>query len=283
MSNESGKELKDYLPVDKFSTLARSRAEETKRALRTTRDSRLLSTLDSAREIARMREPQRREEAELVNGKIVYSYMSDEPVLRSFRQLRTSLFQRAGTHNFVLSVAAVAPKGGGSFVARNLAAAVAFDDTKSALLIDCNPKSPSLESLALAEDRGAVLGFTDYLASGELRAEEIIYASGIPRLRVIPVGTRARAGSEFFSSPKLYTLVQELRQRYPERSVILDSPPLSEPDAVILSFISDFVLIVVPYGRVTGSQVIAAASSLEPNQLIGTVLNDVPKPLAGAS
>jgi Mrp family chromosome partitioning ATPase len=230
-----------------------------------------------------MREPQRRDEAELVNGKIVYSYMSDEPVLRSFRQLRTSLFQRAGTHNFVLSVAAVARKGGGSFGARNLAAAVGFDVAGSAGVSVCDPKSPSLESLALAEDRGAVLGFTDYLASGELRAEEIIYASGIPRLRVIPVGTRARAGSEFFSSPKLYTLVQELRQRYPERSVILDSPPLSEPDAVILSCISDFVLIVVPYGRVTGSQVIAAASSLEPNQLIGTVLNDVPKPLAGAS
>ncbi len=240
------------------------------------RPSDLLSKLGAKQEIARMREPQQRSHNELVAQKIIYPEMVDKRVCSSFRHLRTTLFQKAGTHNFTLLVSAVSAQGGASFVARNLAAAVAFDETKTALLIDCSLTRPTLDNLILIRNNQDLLGLTDYLRGVEPSIEGIIYPTGIPRLRAIPAGLKREAATECFSSPQLHTLLQEVRQRYPERCVILDAPSMEEPDARILADLCDYVLLVIPYGRATKEQVMSAALAVDPEQLIGTVFNDVP-------
>ncbi len=60
-----------------------------------------------------------------------------------FREIRTRLLALGGATNFVTMVVPVSHRSGGSFVARNLAAAFAFDETKTSLLIDCNLRYPS--------------------------------------------------------------------------------------------------------------------------------------------
>lgn len=234
----------------------------------------LRSAIGAEQEIVQMREPRQHSHSELIAQNIIYPEMADKRVCNSFRHLRTTLFHKAGTPNFILMVAAVCSNGGASFVARNLAAAIAFDETKTALLIDCNLTRPTVYNL-ICTDRD-LLGLTDYLCGIDPGIEKIIYPSGIPRLRVIPVGSKQELVKEYFTAPRLRTLLQEVRQRYPDRCIILDAPPMDETDARILGCLCDHVLLVVPYGQATKTQLMSAVSDVQPQQLIGTVINNVP-------
>lgn len=228
--------------------------------------------VSAAEEIARMREDQLRDRDDLAARRIIDKDRSDPRVADAFRHLRTTLFQRAPQKNFVLMVTSVAPEGGSSHVALNLAAAIAFDEGRTALLIDCNLNRPALGNLVYAEEPA---GLTDYLAGKESEVAKIIHPIGIPRVRLVPAGGQGRAAMEYFTAPQLSQLLGEFRQRYRERVVIIDAPPISDSaDARILAELCDHVLLVVPYGRVTQAQVAAAATAVGPEKLIGCVLND---------
>lgn len=228
----------------------------------------------AADQIARMRDEYIREPEELDVRRIIQMNMEDSRVLDAFRHLRTSVFRLVEEKNFVLMVTSVTGDGGSSFVALNLGAAIAFDDGKTAMVLDCNLQNPSLDELIPQSDQ-IPLGLTDYLTGRELSVEKIIHPIGVPRLRLVPAGQRGNSAMEYFTAPRLTQLLKELRQRYRERSIIIDAPPVTEAaDARILAELCDYVLLVVPYGRVTAAQVAAAASAIGKDKLIGCVMNN---------
>lgn len=209
---------------------------------------------------------------EMAARKIVHPGMQNKQVLNTFREIRTQLLQRAGGSNFIVMVGSLASRSGSSFVATNLATVLALDKTKTAVLIDCNLYDPSLHQLL---DVDPDYGLTDYLAEEHLEINDIIYATGIPRLRVVPVGTHVEAGAEYFGSTRMLHFLSDLKQRYPDRYVILDVPPVGLwAEARILSELSDFSVLVVPYGKVNEGQVIAAIDALGEEKLAGLVFNN---------
>lgn len=229
--------------------------------------------LTAAEEIAHMREERPYGPAELAQRRIIDKEMTDPRVADAFRQLRTSLLQKSGDRNFVLTVTSVADGGGTSFVAINLAAAIALDESKTALVIDCNLRQPSLD--ALLQTEGEAAGLTDYLSGQEPNVERIIHPVGIPRVRLIPTGTQGRSAMEYFTAPQLGHLITSLRQRYRERYIIIDAPPVKDSaDTRILSELSDHTLLVVPYGKTTPAQVADAAIAIGEEKLVGCVLNN---------
>lgn len=239
------------------------------RRLRQTKE---LVGLSAAEEIAHMREPSVRSHADLAARRIIDKDAVDSRVADAFRHLRTTIFQRAGRENFSLMVTAAGDQGGSSFVALNLAAAIAFEEGRTALVVDCNLRDPHLEQLVDADDAP---GLTDYLAGEEGDVDKILHPVGIPRLRVVPAGRQPRGAMEYFTAPKLAQLINELKQRYRERTIILDAPAItSAADARILAEICDHSLLVVPYGGVTQTQVADAAVAIGEDKLIGCVLNN---------
>lgn len=229
--------------------------------------------LSAAEEIAYMQEERPRGPAELAQLRIIDKETVDPRVADAFRQLRTSLLQKSGEQNFVLVVTSAANDGGASFVALNLAAAIAFDASKTALVVNGNLLNPFLDRLIQAE--GEVSGLTDFLAGQEKDIERIIHPIGVPRLRVIPAGGQNRSAMEYFTAPQLGLLIRNLRQRYRERYIIIDAPPVTQSaDARILSELADYTLLVVPYGKVTPTQVTEAALAVGEDKLVGCVLNN---------
>lgn len=229
--------------------------------------------LSAAEEIAHMREERPRGPAELAQLRIIDQETADPRAADAFRQLRTSLMQKSGEKNFVLVVTSASSEGGASFVALNLAAAIAFDESKTALVLSANLRNPALDSLVQTE--GEVMGLTDYLSGKEKEVERIIHPIGVPRLRVIPAGQQRRAAAEYFTMPQLGHLIRSLRQRYRERYIIIDAPPvIQSADARILSELADYSLLVVPYGKVTPTQVTEAALAVGEDKLVGCVLNN---------
>lgn len=230
--------------------------------------------ISAAEQIARMREESVRDRDELAARRIITKDMDDAQVADAFRHLRTNLFQRTESRNIVVMVSAVTADGGASFVSLNLAAAIAFDESATALLVNCNLHDPTLDELVQARQAPAP-GLTDLLTGEEQQVERIIHPIGIPRVRLIPAGSKSPSAMEYFTMPRLRHLLHELRKRYRERTVILDAPPITEAaDARILSQLCDYVLLVVPYGRVTNVQVAAAAQAVGKDKLIGCVLNN---------
>ena len=209
---------------------------------------------------------------ELDELKILHPGMSDRRVLNAFRDLRTKLLQRSRHDNFICMVTSLGEGGGASYVSANLAAAFALDKAKTSLLIDCNLYDPSVNKLLSVD---AEYGVTDFLDDGSLDVQDIIYASGIPRLRGIPVGSNREGGAEHFSSQRMNLFIKNVKNRYPDRFIVADAPCINtSAEARILADLCDLVVLVVPYGKVGASQILSGIEKIDKDKLVGLVLND---------
>lgn len=222
-----------------------------------------------------MAEPWRLSEADLAELRIIYPEMSDHRVVDAFRGIRTKVLQQAGGKNCVILVTSLAGGGGASFIALNLGVSFTFDEGKTALVVDCNLRDPSLEHLVSSDMH---YGLTDYLESESIDERQIIHPVGVPRLRLIPAGRKSEVPTEQLGSQKMKSLITELRQRYPDRYIVLDAAPIdTAADAHVLAEIADFILLVVPYGKVTEPQLWSLSRSMGEEKILGVVFNDEPQ------
>lgn len=225
--------------------------------------------------IVSMRETTLRTRTELEAARVISPEMGENPTVKAFREIRTKILQKTMGANAVVMVTGVTAKSGTTFVSVNLGAAFAFDEGKTALVIDCNLRNPQLHRLVRGEN---AVGLADYLEHPDMDAADIIHPVGIERLRVITAGGRREAPGEYFTSEKMKRLLQAVRYRYPERFVIVDSPPMTDSaDTQILADLCDYFVLVVPYATVTRSQLDLCVKAMDRNKLIGIVFNNEPR------
>lgn len=224
--------------------------------------------------IARMQEKSSLGKHILAENRIIWPELGENGTVRAFREIRTKIIQKSQGRGCAVMVTSVARGGGSSFVTLNLGAAFAFDAGKTALLLDCNFKNPSLHRLF---GPGTFHGLTDYLVRPDMDVAEIMHPVGIERLRIIPSGNQREISAEYFASLKMKQMLDSIKQRYRERYVILDAPPMSESaDTHILAELCDYVVLVVPYGRVTDSQIDACIKAIGEKKLLGIIFNNEP-------
>ena len=223
--------------------------------------------------ISNMAEVESFTDSELRLKRILTRDNSKKQLLNIFRGLRTTLEKQVGDRNYICVITSAMSGCGSSYVVNNLAAAIALDELKSVLIVDCNIYAPSAQNLLTTDYQ---FGLTDYLSNKQISVEEIIYATGIPRVRVVPVGTNRENGAELFSNDRMRNFVTELSNRYKDRFIIIEAPPAGEfaAEARILSDMADFALLIVAFGKVTAQQVKAAAEAIAPEKLIGTIFNN---------
>jgi Mrp family chromosome partitioning ATPase len=208
---------------------------------------------------------------ELQQSGLIHPSMEDVDVVNAFRNLRTSLLNKMEQYNSTLMVTAVTPDGGASFVATNLAAAFTFDHQKTAMLIDCNFQD---SSLAEKFDLEFKYGLKDFITGKVDDISQIVYSTGIQRLRLIPSGNQESDLVEFFTGERMYSFLSEVRSRYSNRIIIIDAPPILESaDTKILAELADYVLLVVPYKGVTTNLINRTLNSIDRTKIVGMILN----------
>ena len=223
-------------------------------------------------DIKDMAEVPQKSQDELDALKIIYLGMQQREVLNAFRDLRTKLLQKHEGANFVLLVSSLSAGGGSSFVAMNTAASFALDEGKSAVYIDCNDEGSFANKIL--NDPG-IFGLMDYLDRPSLELKDIIYSSGVPRVRIIPPGMGSNASVEQIASTRMYELIDALKERYSDRFIILDVPPVTNSSLVrILSKVADMAILVVPFGKVTTNQVLAGIDAVGEDKFSGLVFNN---------
>lgn len=225
------------------------------------------------RKLARVSQRNTLSPAQMQERSLVSHTAASKPQIDAFREVRTRLLAAASDLNIITLVAPVSRGSGGSFVARNLAATFAFDEARNSLLLDCDLFAPTQHaSLRIDVARG---GLIDYLEDPEVRISDVLYETGIPRLRMIPAGSSPQLGVEYFSSFRMRLMLDSLRNRYPDRYLFLDSPPVrGAPDARILSDLADVVVLVAGYGRDSPASIAQAAANFDPNKFAGVVFNE---------
>jgi len=216
---------------------------------------------------------------------------SDYPLVSLFEpgSLGAEQFRRLRTHVLKLNLAdppktimvTSATEGEGkTFVAANLAAGIAHDLHFHALLVDCDLRNPSL-SRWFGVQNGH--GLSDYLV-GKGNLSDLLVKTRMEKLRILTGGSAQEKPAELIGSKKMEALVHELKSRYPDRYIILDSSPLlatTEPE--VLARLVDGILIVVRAGVTPRETVKQAVASLDPKKILGFVLNDVEFKSSGLS
>lgn len=190
-----------------------------------------------------------------------------------FRMLRTNiLFPPNGTPARSIMVTSVAPNEGKSFTAANIALSIAQNIDKHVLLIDCDMRHPCLHTML---GFGHVKGLSDHLNDNIPLAELLLKGPG-ERLSLLAGGTVPPNPSELLSSNRMAALLREVKSRYSDRFIIIDSPPPQlTSEAVALSHLVDGVLLIFRsnYSNKEGAKDLIEKIGRE--RFIGVVANQV--------
>lgn len=189
----------------------------------------------------------------------------------TFRLLRTQVLHRMNEKGAsTLAVCSANSGEGKSLVACNLAISLALNVDRSVLLVDLDLRRPSIGGYFGVEPP---YGLGDYLKERRPLADCLL-RPGIERLVLLPTLRPLQLSSEILSSPRMRSLAEELRTRYPDRIVVYDMPPLLATDD-FLSFapLIESALLVVEENKTPKPDIRRCLELIPPDKLIGSVLN----------
>jgi exopolysaccharide/PEP-CTERM locus tyrosine autokinase len=152
------------------------------------------------------------------------------PLLEDFRIIKRPLLQRAfgersptGKPGNLIMVTSSLPGEGKTYTAINLAMSIAMELDHTVLLVDADVARPSvLRTLGLPNQRGLM----DILVDDKLDMADVMLRTNVDTLSILPAGTSTPRATELLASSTMTNLVNEIANRYPDRVVIFDSPPL---------------------------------------------------------
>ncbi len=160
---------------------------------------------------------------------------------------------------------------GKSITALNLAMTLAQEYDHTVLLVDADLRKPSVHKYLGIEPK---VGLVQCL-NGEANLNDALIKTGIGKLVVLPAGGVVSNPVEQLSSDRMKNIITELKTRYPDRYVIVDTPPvLPFAEAQVLSSVVDGVLFVVREGSAKVGDVKEALGNLKDANLLGVVYND---------
>jgi protein-tyrosine kinase len=195
-----------------------------------------------------------------------------------YKMLRTQVLRRLdklGVNS--LAVVGAAADTGKTLTAINLAVAIAADPEHTALLIDLDLRKPSVHRrFGLTPE----VGIDDCLRHGRPLQEAMVRIEGYERLVLLPAHERSVDSSELLSTRRTEEMILEMRNRYRDRVLVFDLPPVPHADdALAFARHVQAVLIVVGEGRTRRDDLLRTIELLRDVPIIGTVLNGTREPV----
>lgn len=194
-------------------------------------------------------------------------------VTEEYNKLRTlilSLTNSEPRQNTLLVTSAV-PNEGKTLTAVNLALSMARSTDHTVLLIDADFRRPSIHTLFDIEEGP---GFVQCLRDN-LPFEQALVKTGLGKLDILPAGEKLDDPLELISSKNMQRIVKEIKERYSDRYVIFDSPPvLPFADARVLAALMDGTIFVTREKHSRINQVKEGLATLLDSQVLGVLCND---------
>tara|TARA_R110000744_G_scaffold116011_2_gene216983 strand:+ start:37306 stop:38202 length:897 start_codon:yes stop_codon:yes gene_type:complete len=171
----------------------------------------------------------------------------------------------------IIMVTSSRPGEGKTFTAVNLALSIALEQDKTVLLVDADVLRPNvMRTLELQNQQGLM----EYLLGEKTDIAEVMCQTNVPNLRIIPAGKSHHLSTELLASERMYDAVQEFANRYPDRLVIVDTPPLlGINETAILANLAGQAIVVAEEAATKISDIQEAVGHLNPEMAIGFVVN----------
>ena len=209
----------------------------------------------------------------LVHGSDLGPQFADE-YRRVKRPLLSNAFGRSSSlvekGNLILITSSL-PGEGKTYTAVNLALSIAHERDHTVLLVDCDVARHGTSRLLGIADRP---GLVDIIESDSFGVSDAILRTDVPELSLISAGRQHDFVTELLASKKMAQLVDEIAERYDDRVVIFDGPPLlPTPQTQVLTGLVGQVVFVVEAGKTPQSVVAEALNLISEEQAIGMVMN----------
>ncbi len=194
------------------------------------------------------------------------------PVAECCRGLRTNiLFSTADRQLKTLMVSSANQREGKTTTVMYLGTSMA-ESGQRVLLVDTDMRRPRLHSsVGVSRQRGL-----SNLILGDQSYDEVIKATEIPNLFVLPCGPLPPNPAELLMTSRFKTVLAELATRFDR--IILDSPPVQAvTDAVVLSKMVDGVILVVRADKTLREDVRRSAKQIRDvgAWMFGVIVNEI--------
>lgn len=163
------------------------------------------------------------------------------------------------------------PGEGKSFCAINLAISMAMEMDRTVLLIDADVAKPRIpEYLGIHADKGLL----DVLQDKDLKLSDVLIRTDIAKLTVLPAGRTYKRATELLASAAMTRLIEDIGNRYPDRIILFDSPPLlATSESSVLATHMGQIVMVVEAERTSQEAVREALSHIQSCEVVGMLLN----------
>jgi protein-tyrosine kinase len=203
------------------------------------------------------------------NPFIVGFTLQDMAVVEEYKKLRSTLIRMTKKDENLNTIMVTSSESGEgkTTTAINLAIVLALEFNHTVLLVDADVRRPMIHNYLGVE---AKLGLADCLADG-IDVGRALIKTEIPKLSFLSSGKETDVPAELLSSAKMKGLIMELKHRYHDRYIIIDTPPalLFSETQVINSFV-DGTIFVVKEG-VSTAHVQHALDMMTDGSLLGLV------------
>ncbi len=190
-----------------------------------------------------------------------------------YSKLKTVIVRltQKGTFLNMLMVTSAVGGEGKSLTSLNLALSLAQEFDHTVLLVDADIRKPSIHSYLGIENS---VGLTDCLLDGADFKKALI-RTGIGKLSFLPAGRSVTNPAEVFTSQRMKTFFLEIKNRYHDRYIIIDTPPvLPFAETRSLSAIVDGIVLVAKEGVVTLHNIEETLECIKGPPMLGIVYNE---------
>ncbi len=188
-----------------------------------------------------------------------------------FKVLRSQiLFSKNIEKPRTIMVTSAFPAEGKTFVSCNLAVTIAQGLNEHALLIDCDFRNPNLQNMLGYENKE---GLQEYL-NGKRDLADLFIRTNVEKLSLLTAGKRVPNPSELLSSSKMKLFFEEVKSRYQDRYIIIDTAPSEIVSEVgVLSNYVDCIVFVIRARRAPREIIKKCINKVGKDKIIGIVLN----------
>jgi protein-tyrosine kinase len=168
-------------------------------------------------------------------------------------------------------VASALPGAGKTFCALNLAASISLERELNVLLIDADVAKPHISyALGMSEFPGLI----DVLEDESNMVEDFLIRTDLNDIQLLPAGRKHSQATELLASGRMAALVDELSRRYPDRIIVMDSPPLLiTSEAQALAQQVGQIALVVESGKTGQQELKETIETLDQSKPINVILN----------
>ncbi|MGC2456556.1 MAG: XrtA-associated tyrosine autokinase [Gallionellaceae bacterium] len=190
------------------------------------------------------------------------------------RPLITNAFGKGAGHikkgNLIMVTSALASEGK-SFCAVNLAMSIAMEMDHTVLLVDADVAHPSIpDYLGLHAQRGLL----DLLLDEKLELSDVMLKTNVEKLSILAAGKKNRHATELLASQSMSKLLADISQRYRDRIIIFDSPPLLlTSESHVLAAQMGQIVVVVEAETTPQKAVMEALRQIESCDVINLIFN----------